>query len=141
MQEKEVTIQDYLMVFYGTMGGLAMTIANAIVCDGIWQIIWIIVSIISVICYAFAWFINFKDKDGFGQLLIYMVYSFVMLFAGCGTAMFTWGEDMWIFVLLFPFGLVGLGIAPFAIIGIIMTTVAGIVNYYMEHKKNEDYGK
>lgn len=137
MQEKEVTIQDYLMVFYGTMGGLAMTIANAIVCDGIWQIIWIIVSIISVICYAFAWFINFIDKDGFGQLVIYMLYSLAMFFAGCGTALFTWGEDMWIFFLLLPFGIVGLGIAPFAIIGIIIATVSGIGNYYyMEHKKN-----
>lgn len=136
MQENEVKANDYLFVCFGTLCGLAMTIANAIVCDGTWQTIWIIVFIISVICYAFAWFINFKDKDGFGQLLIYMVYSFAMFFAGCGTAMFTWGKDMWIFVLLFPFGLVGLVIAPFAIIGIIMATVAGIGNYYMEHKKN-----
>ena len=136
MQNKDVKFQDYFMVSFATLGGLAMMIANAIVCDGIWQTIWIVVSVISVLCYGLAWFLNYTVEDGFGQLLIYMVYSFAMFLAGCGTAMFTWGKDMWIFVLLFPFGLVGLGIAPFAIIGIIMATVAGIGNYYMEHKKN-----
>ncbi len=137
MQEKTGTIQDHLLVFCGTIGGLAMTIVNAIVCDGTWKTLWIIAFIISVICYALAWFINFIDKDGFGQLVIYMLYSLAMFFAGCGTALFTWGEDMLIFFLLLPFGIVGLGIAPFAIIGIIIATVSGIGNYYyMEHKKN-----
>lgn len=135
MQDKEVTTQDYLMVSYGTICGLAMTIANAIVCDGTWQTIWIIVSVISVICYVISWFLNFKAEDGFGQLLIYMVYSFVMFFAGCGTALFTWGGDSWILILTFPFAMLGLGLAPFAVIGIILATIAGIGNYFTERKK------
>ena len=80
MQEKKVKKEDYFLVSYGTLCGLAMTIANAIVCDGTWQTIWIIVSVISVICYGLSWFLNFTVEDGFGQLLIYMVYSFVMFF-------------------------------------------------------------
>lgn len=132
MEDKKTSTEDYMLVTYGTLCGLAMTIANAIVCDGTWQTIWIVVAVISVICYILAWVLNCTVKDGFGQLLMYMVYSFVMFFAGCGTALFTWGGDNWILILTFPFAMVGLALAPFAVIGIICATVAGMGNYYEE---------
>lgn len=142
MEDKGTTTQDYFLATYGTLCGLAMTIANAIVCHDTWQTIWIVVAAISVVCYIISWFLNFTVKDGFGQLLIYMVYSFVMFFAGCGTALFTWGGDNWILILTFPFAMVGLALAPFAIIGIIISTVAGIGNYYCEvYKPNENRNK
>ena len=132
MKDEKTTTEDYMLASYGTLAGLAMTIANAIICDGTWQTIWIVVAVISVICYILAWVLNCTVKDGFGQLLMYMVYSFVMFFAGCGTALFTWGGDSWILILTFPFAMVGLALAPFAVIGIIFATVAGMSNYYEE---------
>lgn len=135
MKDKDVKAVDYFLVSFGTLFGLVMTIASAIVCGGTWKTFWIIASVISVICYGFAWFLNYTIKDGFGQLVVYMFYSFVMFFAGCGTAFFTWGGNSWILILLIPFEMLGLGLAPFAIIGIILATVNGMGDYFWEHKK------
>ena len=134
MEDKDVKGEDYFLVTFGSLCGLAMTITNAIVCHDTWQIIWIVIAVISVVCYIISWFLNFTVKDGFGLLLIYMLYSFFMFFAGCGTALFTWGGDNWILILTFPFAMLGLVAAPFAIIGIAFSSIVGVYGYFDEHK-------
>lgn len=136
MESKDTGL--YLMFTYVIVLGMSMTLTNAIVCRDTWQTIWIAAAAISVACFIVGLVAGLLSEDKEDRETFYGmfgVYSAVMFGAGCGTALFTWGQDLWVLILTFPFGLIGLALAPFAIAGIVFLTISTVVNCYTEHQE------
>lgn len=136
MESKDTGL--YLMYTFVIVLGMGITMTNAIVCRDTWQIIWIAVASISVVCFIVGLVAGLLSEDKENRESFYGmfgVYSAVMFVAGCGTAVFTWGQDLWVLILTFPFGLIGLALAPFAVAGIVFITIVVVGNCYTEHQE------
>lgn len=136
MESKDTGL--YLICTMVIVLGMSMTLTNAIVCRDTWQTIWITAASISVVCFIVGLVAGLLSEDKEVRESFYgmfAVYSMVMFVAGCGTAVFTWGQDLWVLILTFPFGLIGLALAPFAVAGIVFLTIVVVGNCYMQHQE------
>lgn len=138
MREKETELSDYILVNLLSICGLCMSIVNACLCDGAWNAIWCVWSGIAIFLWATSHFLSAKDwNNAIAIALMYEVFSIILFCAGCFTACLTWGSQNLIILFTFPFGLVGIVLAPIATVVLSVIYGMGIADWLDSLKENE----
>lgn len=131
MKEKETELSDYILIHLLSVCGLCMSVVNACLCDGAWSTVWCIWSGIAILLWFVSHFLSAKDRNNaIAIALMYEVFSIILFCAGCFTATFTWGSQNLIILFTFPFGLVGIFLAPIATIVLAVIYGMGIADLF-----------